>query len=294
MAESQEQEIRVSAGEQLKHLREQKNLSVQEVATRLNLEARIIEAIESSNFEALPAAAYVRGYLRSYAKILGVTPEAFVTAYNDGAPEPPEIIPEVRHATQTSSSDKPVRAFSYLVTLTLVILLVAWLYSNFVVDKQSFLNIGGEERVEESVPGLDYEFPVIEHSTLPFYKHIEVQEDTDGEDSETIPVNIDTGDSEKVADGEEQLPATVTTDNEGPDSLVLHMKNDSWVEVFDSEGNKVFVNLGHQGQTLYLKGTAPFKVLLGFAEGVSLEFNGEAFDTQPYTNGSIARFSLGR
>ncbi len=62
----------------------------------------------------------------------------------------------------------------------------------------------------------------------------------------------------------------------------------------DTLENKVFVDLGREGQILNLRGTAPFTILLGFAEGVSIEFNGETFDAEPFTSGSIARFSLDR
>ena len=83
MAEAQVPETKIPAGEQLKHLREQKNFSIQDIASRLNLETRIIEAIENNNFELLPAATYARGYLRSYAKIVGVDPGAIISSYND-------------------------------------------------------------------------------------------------------------------------------------------------------------------------------------------------------------------
>ena len=294
MTEDQHQVTQISAGDQLRHLREQKNLSVQDIASRLNLEARIIEAIEDNNFELLPTATYTRGYLRSYAKILGVDSDAIVTSYNSKAPEPPEIIPEVKHVTQTSSSDKPIMAFTYLITLTLVILLVAWLYSNYVVDKESIGNVDTSEEVEDVVYGLTYEIPVIEHSQLPYYSAVEAS----GEETD-ITSDTESGaahGSEFIADenSDEKYPKFVTNDNDGPDSLVLRISTDSWIEVFDSLENRVFVNLGREGQVLTLRGTAPFTILLGFAEGVSVEFNGEHFDSAPYTKGSIARFSLGR
>ena len=294
MSEAQNQETQISAGEQLKHLREQKNFSVQDIASRLNLEARIIDAIENNNFEMLSAATYVRGYLRSYAKILGVDPETIISSYNRGAPEPPEIIPEVKHATQTSSSDKPVKAFTYLVTLVLVILLVAWWQSNFIVDNMNFSSNDNEREQEaEAAYGLSYSFPVVEHSSLPFYRDIEateaeisVTEDSDPE------VQTDTNDSAVADDEEEEYPTNVTTSNEGPDSLVLSLTMDCWIEITDALENRIYVGLAHAGQILTLKGTAPFNMVLGVIQGVSIEFNGEPFDTKVFATTGIARFSL--
>lgn len=292
MVDTNEKEMRISAGEQLKHLREQKNLSVKDVATRLNLETRIIDAIEENNFEVLPAATYARGYLRSYAKVLDADPESIIASYNPAAADPPEIIPEVKHTTQTSSSDKPVQAFTYLITLTLVILLIAWLQSNNVLDKMS---VNSESDSEGSLPqsNLSYEIPVIEHPSLPVYRNPDAMLETSQESSEILGV-LDMGIDDTSIDAETETGSNiVTSDNQGPDALILKIISDSWVEIFDSRGNKVFVNLAEKDQVLNLRGHAPFTLVLGFAEGVLVEFKGETIDTAPFTKGSIARFKLG-
>jgi cytoskeleton protein RodZ len=294
MSETQIQETQISAGEQLKHLREQKNLSVQDIASRLNLEARIIEAIENNNFEVLSAATYVRGYLRSYAKILDADPETIISSYNPAAAEPPEIIPEVKHANQTSSSDKPVKAFTYLISLTLVILVVAWWQSNFVVDTLNSVGSNDAEAESESAYGLSYPITVVEHPSSPFYRAIEAtEEDSPVVDEPGAETPIDK-DATADSDSEVEYPGIVTTDSEGPDAIVMRLSADSWIEIFDALENKVYLGLAREGQVLDLKGTAPFSVVLGFAVGVSVEINGEAFDTKPFTRGGIARFSLNK
>ena len=301
MSEESSKQVQLTAGEQLRHTREQKNLSLADVASQLNLEARIIEAIEANDFESLPAATYARGYLRSYAKILNMDAEVILAAYNNEAPDPPEIIPEVKHSSQTSSSDKPVKAFTYLVSLTLVILLAAWLYSNYLIDpagKQVQGNV--EENNEVVVSALSYEVPIVQHSDQPFYRVVEIDEAESIENvttsTETIideEANDETSNSETVPD-DEDYPRTLSSELDGPDSLVLRLSADSWIEIFDALGNNVFLNLGREGQQLNLRGTAPCSVVLGFAEGVSVEINGSAFDTAPFTEGSIARFTLDR
>lgn len=311
MSEEEQQVTVVPAGEQLKHLREQKNLSVQDIANRLNLKAQIIEAIERDEYDSLAGAIYVRGYLRSYAKLLDADTDAILAAYNNSVPEePPEIIPEVKHSSQTSSSDKPVRAFTYLVTLCLAILLIAWWYSQNLVEPVDTADLPTSED-SEAPPGLPYEIPVVVHSKEPFYSEPEEEEIVaeeampgEGPSVEEAELNpgMDTSvpnssDAPEPAAGEsgdspDDYPLVVSSDSEGPDSLVLTLHADSWIEVYDSNEDRVFVNLGREGQVISLRGTAPFRVILGFAEGVNVEFNGEAFDPAPYTNDSIARFSL--
>ncbi|MES2070701.1 MAG: RodZ domain-containing protein [Pseudomonadota bacterium] len=67
-----------SAGGQLAAARLQKNLSVQQVADQLKLSPRQIAALEANQFDALPKAVIVRGFVRSYAKLLRIDAEPIV------------------------------------------------------------------------------------------------------------------------------------------------------------------------------------------------------------------------
>jgi cytoskeletal protein RodZ len=66
---------------QLKEIREQKNMSITEAADLANLEPGYIEALERADFSALPDPLYVRGFIRSYAKVLGIDPNPLLRFY---------------------------------------------------------------------------------------------------------------------------------------------------------------------------------------------------------------------
>ncbi|WP_454782386.1 helix-turn-helix domain-containing protein [Legionella sp. WA2022007384] len=70
-------------GEQLASIREQKGYTVEYVANKLHLRARIIELIESNEFHLLPEPVFVKGYLRAYAKLLGTSPEPYLAIFNE-------------------------------------------------------------------------------------------------------------------------------------------------------------------------------------------------------------------
>jgi cytoskeleton protein RodZ len=72
-----------SPGSQLANLRQQKGYSIEYVASKLHLRARIIELIESGDFNSLPEPVFVKGYLRAYSKLLGVSPDPFLAVFND-------------------------------------------------------------------------------------------------------------------------------------------------------------------------------------------------------------------
>lgn len=69
-------------GAQLATIREQKGFSIDFVANKLHLRSRIIELIENSDFSLLPEPVFVKGYLRAYSKLLGISPDPFISVFN--------------------------------------------------------------------------------------------------------------------------------------------------------------------------------------------------------------------
>lgn len=69
-------------GMQLSIIRQQKGYTVEYVANKLHLRTRIIELIEQGDFDLLPEPVFIKGYLRAYAKLLGVSPEPFLATFN--------------------------------------------------------------------------------------------------------------------------------------------------------------------------------------------------------------------
>ena len=70
-------------GEQLASIRQQKGYTIEYVANKLHLRARIIELIENNEFHLLPEPVFVKGYLRAYAKLLGTSPEPYLAIFNE-------------------------------------------------------------------------------------------------------------------------------------------------------------------------------------------------------------------
>jgi len=297
-------------GQRLRSLREQGNMTVVEIASRMHLDSRIINALEDDDFASLPDPIYIRGYIRGYSKLLGINADELVNQYEEtGGGREPEIIPEVKHASQTSSSDKPVKAFTYLISLGLVMLLIAWWQSNFIVTTpRPSMNIPAAQ-VEEGPPviaitpvNLDYVY------TLSGYTP-DIVQSVPLEPLDLDYIGLDPGiDPDSTADTRPEDVVVTPADPAGqyigmgdvamtmpggPDSIVLNVTADSWIEVVDANNQRVYMNLARAGDTLNLYGSAPFQVLLGFAQGVSVQFNGNPFNQAPYSRSGVARFTLG-
>lgn len=339
MSEASVENIHKTVGKILQDYRKAQDLTINDIAEQLRLDVRIIEALEQDNFDALPSATYVRGYLRSYAKILSADADNIISLYNDRAPGPPEIIPDVKHSTQISSSDRPVKAFTYLVTFILVLLLIAWAQSRYIVRDEakepvvSFVQedndnkpVNANEPIEEVASTVNsynqFNDDSISETVTETTDFVMNEGDANGPDNNLVLSDQLTGFQEQAEqlttdDSMLSLSSVITSteateiettgilDQEvsgddgseeimtGPDSIMLRLTADSWIEIYDVNEEKVYLDLARSGEKIFLRGTAPFKVKLGFSQGVSLEFNGESFDPAPFSIAGVARFTLG-
>ena len=82
---------RTSIGARLAAAREACELDKRVVANELNLDVRIVEALENDDKRALPAAIFVKGYLRNYARLVGLPEDEVVADYAEQTGEPPPL-----------------------------------------------------------------------------------------------------------------------------------------------------------------------------------------------------------
>lgn len=90
---------------------------------------------------------------------------------------------------------------------------------------------------------------------------------------------------------EESLPLEAPKAN-GETALTMSFRSDCWVQVKDASGKTLISGIRKSGQDLNLSGQAPFNVILGAPEGVTMTFASEPVDLSRYTAGKVARFTL--
>ena len=84
----------VSVGDVLRRAREQRGETVADVAYALKLTTRQVEAMEADRFELLPGPAFVRGFVRNYARYLGMDAAALLANFDKALAAPPiELAP---------------------------------------------------------------------------------------------------------------------------------------------------------------------------------------------------------
>jgi cytoskeleton protein RodZ len=90
-------------------------------------------------------------------------------------------------------------------------------------------------------------------------------------------------------------PAAAPPHAKKQSQVTLHYSADSWTEVYDASGARLFYDVGAANSVQTVVGTAPLRVVLGNASGVSVEFNGhnKAIANLSRPDGSV-QFSISR
>ena len=145
-------------GAHLRQTREAANISADKIAASLLLDPKIIEALEADSFDRLPAPTFVRGYLRGYARLLGLPAGPILEMYDRHGFQPPPLASGVAETPQAHTSDTGVRLVTYAVGAVLVLLVGLWWHSQ---GGEGF-DISGDLFDWSSDPALDPSLPAVE------------------------------------------------------------------------------------------------------------------------------------
>lgn len=103
-----------SFGEELRREREIRGISLKEIADATKISKRFLEAIERNDHRTLPAPVFTRGFVREYARYVGLNAEEMVNRYNfasanDDRIEKPSQVEKYPHTPVRDISPKPPR-----------------------------------------------------------------------------------------------------------------------------------------------------------------------------------------
>ena len=309
-------------GKRIREARESRGLGRDEVAAQLRLNVRLITALEEDDYDALPGQTFISGYLRSYARLLGMPEHSFV-AHVNAANQPPPLVSASAKSKEISSRDGIARLGTYLIIGVMIVSVAMWWMGRQeeVEPQNSFsatdldepkidlpvvvAEIGEEQSVV--LPGNTDQTEGMETSLTqgqeqePQSSNVAPADEltVDAEASENVmPVSQDTPApapivvAKRVAQQQPEPPPL--TDAIPQSKLELHYDADSWTEVKDNAGRQLLYRLIKADERLVLRGEAPFHVFLGYAPGVSVYYNDELFDHSPFQRRDVARFRLGR
>jgi cytoskeleton protein RodZ len=279
-----------TVGQQLLAERQRQGLSIPEVAQRLKYAPRQIEAVESDNFKALPGLTFVRGFVRGYARLLGIDGDILVRALErsaelDSGPTTVQLqgVSGTR-AQFPSGGTSHKAAWPWLLA---ILLAVAGIGGYSVYNWQAPNDLLPQASVRQA-PVTPQTQVVLEGAAVP-------QSQPAGAPSQLVVPDTDPASQDTVVTGTTNAAAAKAADlgpghSQGRVKLVF--AGESWTEIRDAGGKVLLSRKNAAGSEQSADGTPPFDLVVGNAREVKLYYNGAEVDMTPYTKVSVAKFQL--
>ncbi len=307
-----------SPGKLLREGREAKGMSEQEVATNLNLRVTLVKEIEQDKFDSRTASTFTRGYLKTYAKLVGVSEERVVAGYD-------QLVGthEVQYAemysfsrrTKLEANENRLRTFSWIFCVLLAGGLFYWFWSQ-PAEKPAVVKLdesqlpasaatGTQSVAAQNTPADEPIDPATVEPANPGEEAVAApaSEEQSGQDkvSAAVATNTATSAAQPVAPATDAVTTTAADTSATPTApaaeaatqgLVISFAGDCWIKVVDATGKVLLEGLNRKGDTKPLDGKQPFKLTIGAPKVVSITFMGEAVNMKQFPVGRVARFTL--
>lgn len=312
-------EYRSRCGGALRAAREKLNLTTQEIASRLRLSNKQIEALEADNFTVLPEATIVKGFIRNYAKQLKIDAEPLLDAYNvivpGKAPQSFTLHPSVD--VKVTAYKKPNTMRYTLLGLVAILGLGTWLFYQNYVQKPSPIKPTAElAQASATEPLPETALPAAERATdetvtqlaLPGAESTTASSDVAATPATptTSAVPISTTPSQPMpavppaasnSPLAPQPPVTQTAPDQAEPSagmakLEFNASQETWVSVVDATGKEVYNKTLFGGNRETIEAKPPLNIVVGNALGATLAVNGKAVDLAPHTRTNVAHVKI--
>ncbi len=320
-----------SVGELLRLARDKAGLSSAEVASRLRMGIKQVRALEENDYSSLPTGTFLRGFVRNFAKEVGVKPEnalallekTHLAAVRLSASS--VVVPSQQNiSVPTPGGDiaTPRARLAIVAVIALLVLIIVWWWWQFV---RPYLAEGGRPKADNaektvSVPiAFPEQVPLATQSdvgvVLPSSNAVPELTQPASVQTPAVPALVPVAPSPVPAPAAVEKSATGTTVAATPSASISATKSDvvlkgqayvtagsgmlgltfsdkSWVQVLDANGKVVVDKIFKAGDAEELTGKAPFAVIIGNALVTRLAYNGKEVDLGPHTRASVARVTV--
>ncbi|MFJ7885229.1 RodZ domain-containing protein [Pseudomonas sp. NPDC096917] len=314
---------RGNPGETLRQARESNGWTLAEVALKLNLTASSLSNLEAGAFDKLPGHTFARGYIRAYAKLLGMDQASLVHEF------------DLITGTDANGSnvhslgriEEPVRVSHTILRIVSLLLLLAviggvffWWQDQTSMRAKDLVGLTPEHVEVEGADGKTQIHPLDEpedqavaQSRVEDDAAAQPEPEQAGSTALVLPAASATPSATPAASApapavapQPVTPAAATpaapvaaaaTSTEpvaGAGKVKINYTADCWTQVTDGAGKVLFGGLKRKGETLDVSGKAPLGLRLGYARGAQVTYNGQPVDVAPFTSGETARLKLGQ
>lgn len=263
-------------GEQLKHARLDKNISLDEVQTRTKIQKRYLEAIENGDFDKLPGSFYTKAFIKSYAEAVSLDYDSLMKQYGHELPESPQSVESLPPRRTRTSIPSPTRSklsaalpglFVFLIVIG--ILAIIWMLN---------INSNDDSALKEEVDQNSQNVEVEQNKNAISNKDNKVEPIKDAESNDTV----DEGDDNTVQQSGQLEKISVSGDTTNyvlSETDEFHVKftfsGESWLKIQGNNG-KVYVNEGYsekQDATFDFSDESGVRIRIGSTPHVKMTVN---------------------
>ncbi|CAI1877188.1 Cytoskeleton protein rodZ [Serratia liquefaciens] len=317
---SQDKTVSMTTGERLRQAREQLGLSQQAVAERLCLKMSTVRDIEEDNLSADLASTFVRGYIRSYAKLVRLPEDELLPMLAKQAPlKVAKVAPMQSFSLgkRRKKRDGWLMSFTWLIVFVVVGLTGAWWWQNHKAQQEEIATMADQSSAQlsqnneaQSVPltdsNADNSAPLADNGSTP----VDTGAGAAAQQSQTPAVTGSATAQQPavVSPSQTTLPETtpaaptapLPTADAGvaapavdPNALVMNFTADCWLQVTDASGKTLYSGSQKSGGKLSLAGTAPYKLTIGAPAAVQIQYQGKPVDLSRFVKSNrVARLTV--
>jgi cytoskeleton protein RodZ len=295
--------LRPGYGQLLAEARAEKGMSLADVAAKLKLTVRQVEAMELEAADQLPGDVFLRGFARNYGRLLELNPDDLIVPMDAGSAVAQTITaPSEGVILKTGGLKRWV--IVPLVILGIFIVFVAALYQWLRQGEDALVSEASEEPaavvVTQPAPPIadsaepasvavvsapEFAAPVTPNTVAPTGAG---GADTGNAPIKQTPPPVAT---ERAATNASPPPENPRAAANGNHVLRFAASQDAWIQVVDGQGRR-FSKLVRAGGSDSISGVAPFRLVVGEAALVRLTYDGHPIDLTPFIGQKVARLTL--
>lgn len=282
----------VSLGKRLREARERLGLSVADVSGQIKLAVRQIEALEADDLHNLPEMPFVRGFVRSYAKILQLDVQPLLEALPQTKASATPLAPDSVEAPFPSAHSPQRQNLIWLgAALLLSVLVVAFAVWHYTMPpaKSGAAQLATPSSAPADKAPVIPAPPALEAAIVP---HPVSEVPPAAAETPTPPVVVDKAPASQAEPNNQQMGQADIPPRAA--MLRLVFGEESWVEVKDRDGKMLTSQVNPPGSELRLNGQAPFTLVIGHAASVRLFRRDKQIDLTSHINpeNEVARLTL--
>ena len=275
----------IGPGSLLSEARKNQNLSVDYVASKLNIRITVIKNIEADVYDKTLPDTYNRGYLKNYAKLLGIPTQTIVEGYEklNVFNENTAKMQSFSRKTFIKTENNILMWITYFILAIFIGLTMMWWLQDDSLNRSSSANKKIETLTEIPTETMQVNSAPLDSSPKSANTLIE------GVSPENSPSNDEINTKIELVQPNEDTSSAI---EQVVTETVFTFSGDCWVNIYDATGERIAWGIKKSGYIMTIGGKAPLSVTVGKPELVKIKFNGVEVDMSSFRQGHISKFTL--